>query len=76
MGKQSELNSGQMDAAFAVSNFAGQESQKGASAIEYVMIIAVIVIAIAGAFVLFAPDIDGVFETMSGFLDGGDGGGG
>lgn len=46
-----------------------RESQKGASAIEYVMIIAVIVVVIAGAFVAFGPDVDGVFERMSSFFE-------
>lgn len=53
-----------------------RESQKGASAIEYVMIIAVIVVAIAGIFFVFGGNdgpIQGAFDSITSFLEGGDG---
>ncbi|MBA3979728.1 MAG: Flp family type IVb pilin [Alcanivorax sp.] len=53
-----------------------RESQKGASAIEYVMIIAVLVVAIAGVFSVFAGEegpIQGAFDSITSFLEVGDG---
>lgn len=50
-----------------------RQDQRGASAIEYVMIIAVIVLAIAAGFALFGPDIEGIFEDLQGVFGGGGG---
>ncbi|MCH8542351.1 MAG: hypothetical protein LAT61_02150 [Alcanivorax sp.] len=71
MDKQSVLTSGQPDAVTTASRAVGRESQKGASAIEYVMIIAVIVIAIALAFTQtgLGPAVTSVFSEMGDQLD-------
>ena len=70
MDKQSRLRSGQTDTVAAACS-AGRSSQKGASAIEYVMIIAVIVIAIALAFTQtgLGPAVSSVFTEMGEQLD-------
>lgn len=76
MDKQSRIRSGQTDTVTAVVSSAGRSSQKGASAIEYVMIIAVIVVAIAGIFFVFGRDdgpIQGAFDSITSFLEGRDG---
>ncbi|MBZ2189075.1 hypothetical protein K8B33_08200 [Alcanivorax sp. JB21] len=74
MDKQSAHESRQTDTVSAVASTAGRKSQKGASAIEYVMIIAVIVIAIALAFTQtgLGPAVTSVFTEMGEQLDTGD----